>query len=82
MTEIKPNIVDGEPICTPECSEINCLSRGDDDVDDGVIWTCIPGLRQQRDDALLDVATLRDLFAQQNAILKQIYEILLNAYVK
>ncbi len=57
MTEIKPKMVDGEPVC----SGWDCPLFGDIDhrfTCDMLNYPCIPGLRQQRDEARYAVCWL------------------------
>jgi hypothetical protein len=52
--EIKPRIVDGEPVCAFECPQCNfcgASTRCDLLSADDYLPCCVPALRQQRDDA-------------------------------
>ena len=56
MTEIKPRLVEGEPVCDRECRFFDDDSAVDHWCEIGEYLTCdgadcIPGLRQQRDEA-------------------------------
>jgi hypothetical protein len=71
--EIKPIYIDGEPRCSEAC---DCLC--------GYKFTnlCIPGLKQQRDNAEAEIVVLRDLLRQQGCVLKAIYKLLDEAEVR
>ena len=60
MAEIKPKIIDGEPMCNIDCPlfrlrecEHRMATRG-----------CFYGVRQQRDEALVELAKLRQQIAE------------------
>lgn len=66
MSDIKPRIVDGEPVCNSECSHLISpafewlceISSERIDIED-CLNTCIPALRQQRDQAIAERDVLR-----------------------
>jgi hypothetical protein len=67
MIEIKPRIVDGEPVCDPGCPALgandHCLSRSPGcymvQVNPMYGGPCVPGLREQRDRLMSEIKPLR-----------------------